>query len=195
MRAGLLIALVLVTGAAITTWWRGGPPVAPAPVARNAPASAPAATAPTQAPATAPAAAAPVPPSSPPVVTPAARREAAALIASAAAARAGGDLRAAVGQLQAAVERAPSVETHAALGALYLEMGVTSAADTQLRAAAEGDPTNADRWIALANAYYLKPDPGAAAEALDRARAVEPGLQVSRNADGWLVRDAPAPQP
>lgn len=135
---------------------------------------------------------------SPPVVsppTPAARAEATALIAAAVQARGAGDLRAAVEDLQAAVERAPSVETHGALGALYLEMGVTASADVHLRAAAEGDPTNADRWIALANAYYLKPDPGAAAEALAQARAAAPGLRVSRDANGWLVREPATPQP
>lgn len=181
--------LVLAASVAIGAWLLGGRADAPPPVRTTAP---PPAVASARAP-VAPRADPPAP--TPPVVTADARTEAAALIASAAQARAGGDLRAAVGQLQAAVERAPSVETHAALGALYLEMGVTSAADVQLRAAAEGDPANADRWIALANAYYLKTDPGAAAEALDRARAAEPGLRVTRNADGWLVRDVTPPQP
>jgi Flp pilus assembly protein TadD len=189
MRAGILLVVALALG--IGAWWRHASDVAPPPASPVASERAPVASA-----EPAPRPADPTPaPAAPPVVTPEARREASALIASAAQARAGGDLRAAVGQLQTAVERAPSVETHAALGALYLEMGVTSAADVQLRAAAEGDPNNADRWIALANAYYMKPDPGAAAEALERARAVEPGLRVTRNADGWLVRDAPTPQP
>jgi Tfp pilus assembly protein PilF len=193
MQARFLAVLVLAAGAALGAWWLGGDTVAPPRPVQRAAVERTVDPRPDVAPEPEPPAAQPAPAA--PVVTPEARREAAALLASAAEARAGGDLRAAVGQLQAAVERAPSVETHAALGALYLEMGVTSAADTQLRAAAEGDPGNADRWIALANAYYLKPDPGAAADALSRAREVEPGLRVTRNADGWLVREAPAPQP
>jgi len=113
-------------------------------------------------------------------------------MAEAAAARAQGDLRTTVNLLQAAVDRAPAVETHAALGGLYLEMGVTSAADVHLRAAAMGDAGNADRWIALANALARKPDPGAAAEALERARATDPSLRIVRDARGWLARDGEA---
>ena len=53
----------------------------------------------------------------------AARTAAAALLAEAADARKQGDLRTTLRLLQTAVERAPTVETHAALGALYLELG------------------------------------------------------------------------
>jgi Flp pilus assembly protein TadD len=116
------------------------------------------------------------------------RAEAAALIAQAADARSRGDLRATLALLQAAVARGPTVETHAALGGLYLELGATSPAESNLRSAVEGDPRNPDRWIALANALALKPDPMGAAGALDRARAAMPGVQITRNADGWLVR-------
>jgi tetratricopeptide (TPR) repeat protein len=125
----------------------------------------------------------------------AARAEAAALLTDAAAARARGDLDATLELLQAAVERAPVTETHAALGALFLELGAAGAADTHLRAAAEGDPRTADRWIALANALALKPDPLAAATALGRARAAEPGLRVTRDGRGWLTRETTAPAP
>jgi tetratricopeptide (TPR) repeat protein len=116
---------------------------------------------------------------------------AAALIADAAAARQQGDLRTTVELLRAAVEASPSVETHAALGGLYLELGAARAAEPHLRAAAEGDPMNADRWIALANALALKPDPMAAAGALEQARAVEPALDVTRDAIGLVVRVQP----
>lgn len=124
-----------------------------------------------------------------------ARAAATALLADSAAARRRGDLRATLALLQAAVERTPAVETHAALGALYLELAVPRAAETNLRAAAEGDPGNADRWIALANALALKPDPLAAAGALEHARAAEPGLRVTRDPGGWLVREPARPAP
>jgi hypothetical protein len=114
---------------------------------------------------------------------------AAALLADAAAARREGDLRTTLSLLQLAFERAPSVATHAALGAFYLELGASRAAEKHLRAATEGDPATADRWIALANALTLKPDPLAAAAALDRARSAEPGLRVTRDPGGWLVRE------
>lgn len=118
-----------------------------------------------------------------------ARSAAASALAAAAEARRQGDLRATLALLQDAVERAPAVETHAALGELYLALGAAGAADPHLRAAADADPLTADRWLALANALALRPDPMAAAKALDRARAAEPGLRVTRDAGGWLTRD------
>lgn len=124
-----------------------------------------------------------------------AKTTAASLLASAAAARQQGDLRATLSLLQAAVERASAVETHAALGAFYLELGVARAAETNLRAAVEGDPGNADRWLALANALALKPDPIAAADALEHASAAEPGLRVIRGPGGWLAREPALPAP
>lgn len=128
------------------------------------------------------------PPLAPPPDT-MARTTAAALLADADAARRRGDLRATLALLQDAVTRAPTVETHATLGALYLEVGAARHAETELRAAAEGDPGNADRWIALANALALRPDPLAAAEALEHARAAEPDLRVTRDPTGRLARD------
>ena len=116
-----------------------------------------------------------------------------ALLAAAAAARHQGDLRATVSLLETAVARAPTVETHGALGALYLELGAAGAAEAQLRVAAEGDPGSADRWIALANALALKPDPLAAADALERARSAEPGLHVTRDPAGRLMRQPSPP--
>jgi len=118
---------------------------------------------------------------------------AAALLAAAAAARHQGDLRATLSLLETAVARAPTVETHGALGALYLELGAAGAAEAQLRVAAEGDPGSADRWIALANALALKPDPLAAADALERARSAEPGLHVTRDPAGRLMRQPSPP--
>jgi len=116
---------------------------------------------------------------------------AAALLAEAAGARRQGDLRTSLALLREAARRAPSVETHAALGGLYFELGAVRAAEPSLRAAAEGDPGNADRWIALANALALKPDPMAAAGALEHAQAVEPALRVGRDPSGRLVRVSP----
>ncbi|MCW5890924.1 MAG: hypothetical protein KIT14_10260 [bacterium] len=120
-------------------------------------------------------------------------RPAAALLADAAEARRQGDLRTTLALLQAAVAGTPSVETHAALGGLYFELGAAGPAVRNLRAAADGDPADADRWIALANALVLAPDPFAAAEALDHARRAEPGLRVRRDGGGWIVREPPAP--
>lgn len=119
--------------------------------------------------------------------------EAGKLLRSAAEARARGDLRATLELLSSAVERAPTVETHAALGGFYLAVGAAAAAETHLRAAAEADPRNADLWIALANALALKPDPMAAAAALERARAAEPDLRVARDGGGWLSRERGMP--
>lgn len=119
--------------------------------------------------------------------------DAAALLADAREARRRGDLRTQLALLEAAVELAPGVETHAALGTLYLELGAARRAEKQLRAAAEGDPGNADLWIALANALALEPDPFAAADALARARAAEPGARITRDASGRLVREPSPP--
>jgi len=162
----------------------GTPGAAPVPGTSTAPG-------PTASPVTSP------PPPGPLAALPdaAARTEAASLLANAAAARRQGDVRATLSLLRAAVERAPSVETHAARGALLLDLAIPDAAATDLRAAADGDPDNAERWIALANALALKPDPMAAAAALERARAAEPGLRVRHDAGGWLVRDSVQPAP
>jgi hypothetical protein len=57
-----------------------------------------------------------------------------------------------------------------------------------LRAAAELDPMNADRWIALANLYYRKVDLGEAWKAEKRAREAEPGLELARDENGMRIR-------
>ena len=118
---------------------------------------------------------------------------ASAMLVAADAARRRGDLRTTLALLEDAAARAPGVDTHAALGALYLDLGAVARAERNLRAAAENDPANADRWIALANALAAKPDPMAAAGALARARAVEPGLRIGRDSAGRLVRAAAPP--
>lgn len=133
----------------------------------------------------------PVAPSAPPSA--AARAAAAALIDQATTARRHGDLRGTLALLQTAVERAPDATTYAAIGGFYLDLGVTRAAETNLRAALADDATNADHWIALANVLALKPDPIAAADALAQARAVEPNLHVTRDGGGRLWREAPPP--
>jgi hypothetical protein len=81
------------------------------------------------------------------------------------------------------------VETTAALA---LISSSAPRAAPHLRAAVEGDPGNADRWMARQR-VALKPDPLAAADALDHARAAESSLRVARDSAGWLAREsAPA---
>jgi len=112
----------------------------------------------------------------------------AALVARGHAAMTAGDLRGAVDAFREAVAVEPSLESHAALGDLYFRLAASSAAWKHLQAAAELDPSNPDRWISLANAHVLRVDPGEAALALDRARALEPGLRLVRDASGFYVR-------
>jgi tetratricopeptide (TPR) repeat protein len=87
-----------------------------------------------------------------------------------------------------AVAAAPTAENHGDLGSLLYRLTAFDEAAVNLRAAAERDPGNADRWIALANAYYRKVDPGEAWKAEKRAREAEPGLVLGRDADGMRVR-------
>jgi len=89
-------------------------------------------------------------------------------------------VREALASLKDAVRTDPSPENHAAYGRLLRDLTAMDDALYQLRAAAEKDPGNADRWIELANAYYLKPDPGLAWNAEKRAKQAEPGLQLRR---------------
>ncbi len=99
-----------------------------------------------------------------------------------------GDLGLGYEQFFRATETYSSVETHAALGDLLLKTSMASMADYHLRWAAEHDPGNPDRWIALANAYTLKPDPGAAHKAVEKAREVDPGIDVVRDNRGFFKR-------
>jgi tetratricopeptide (TPR) repeat protein len=87
-----------------------------------------------------------------------------------------------------AVEAAPTAQNHGDLGSLLYRLTAFEDAARHLRAAADLDPGNADRWIALANAYYRKVDPGQAWQAEARAREAEPGLALGRDAAGMRVR-------
>jgi len=99
-----------------------------------------------------------------------------------------GDLGLVYEQLFRAVETYSSVETHAALGDILLKTSMASMADYHLRWAAEHDPGNPDRWIALANAYTLKIDPNAAYKAIAKARALDPDIKVVRDQRGFFKR-------
>ncbi len=90
-----------------------------------------------------------------------------------------------------AVEAAPTAKNHGDLGGLLYKLTAFDEAATHLRAAAELDSGNADRWIALANVYYRKVDPGEAWKAEKRARTAEPGLALGRDAEGMRVRKQP----
>ena len=87
-----------------------------------------------------------------------------------------------------AVEYAPSAETHGLLGDLYLRSAATGEAGFHLRRAADLDPNNADRWLALANVYVLTTDLGAAWKAIERAKQVEPGIVIERDNNNFVVR-------
>jgi tetratricopeptide (TPR) repeat protein len=87
-----------------------------------------------------------------------------------------------------AVAAEPTAKNHGDLGSLLYRLTAFDEAATHLRAAAELDPSNADRWIALANAYYRKVDPGEAWKAERRAREAEPGLELARDGSGMRIR-------
>jgi hypothetical protein len=87
-----------------------------------------------------------------------------------------------------AVEADPSARNHGDLGSLLYRFTAFDEAGIHLRAAAELDPNNADRWIALANLYSRKVDPGEAWKAEKRAREAEPGLALGRDSEGMRVR-------
>lgn len=91
-------------------------------------------------------------------------------------------------KLREATKADPTPKNHGDLGDLLQRMTAIDAALVHLRAAAELDPGNADRWIALANAYYQAVDPGEAWKAEKRAREAEPGLVLGRDKNGRRVR-------
>ena len=99
-----------------------------------------------------------------------------------------GDLAGGLEAFEAAVQFDPSAASNGALGALYFMMQAGSNAETYLRRAAELEPDNPDRWVALANAYHLRADLGGSWEAMRRARELEPGLMVERDPSGFLYR-------
>ncbi len=74
------------------------------------------------------------------------------------------------------------------LGGLLYRLTAFDEAAIHLRAAAELEPGNADRWIALANVYYRKVDPGEAWKAEKRAREAEPGIELGRDNEGMRMR-------
>lgn len=86
----------------------------------------------------------------------------------------------------------PTAKNHGDFGGLLYRLTAFDEAAVHLRAAAELDPGNADRWIALANVYYRKVNPGEAWKAEKRARAAEPGLELGRDAEGMRVRKGEA---
>jgi hypothetical protein len=91
-----------------------------------------------------------------------------------------------------AVEADPTAKNHGDLGGLLYRLTAFDEAAIHLRAAAELDAGNADRWIALANVYYRKIDPGEAWKAEKRARQAEPGLELGRDNEGMRVRKGEA---
>lgn len=104
------------------------------------------------------------------------------------AALADGDFQAAGESYRRALEYTPTAETHGLVGDLYLRAAATSEAAFHLRRAADLEPNNADRWLALANVYILKTDMGAAWKAIERAKEVEPGITVERDRNNFVVR-------
>jgi len=91
-------------------------------------------------------------------------------------------------RLRKATTGDPSLRNHADLGALLYKLTAFEEAARHLRAAAELDPANPDRWIALANTYYRRVDLGEAWKAEKRAREAEPGLVLGRDSEGMRVR-------
>ncbi|MFN2425205.1 MAG: hypothetical protein ABR587_02015 [Candidatus Binatia bacterium] len=90
--------------------------------------------------------------------------------------------------MRKATEADPSARNHGDLGALLNRLTAFDEAARHLERAAELDPANADRWIALANVHYRAVNPGEAWKAERRARAAEPGLVLSRDAEGMRIR-------
>ena len=91
-----------------------------------------------------------------------------------------------------AVEADPTAKNHGDLGGLLYRLTAFDEAALHLRAAAELDPGNADRWIALANVSYRKIDLGEAWKAEKRARQADPGLELGRDNEGMRVRKGEA---
>ncbi len=95
----------------------------------------------------------------------------------------------AIDAFEKAIEADPSsARNHGDYGRLLRDLTAIDKALYHLRQAADLDPGNPDRWIELANAYYLKTDPGKAWEAEKRARAADPNLKLRRSRRGLLER-------
>jgi tetratricopeptide (TPR) repeat protein len=99
-----------------------------------------------------------------------------------------GDLEKGFEAYRRAADYDPSAETHGLVGDLYLRMAVRSEAEFHLHRAADLEPENPDRWLALANAYFLKSDLGAAWKAIDRAKQADPTIDIERDANNFVVR-------
>lgn len=81
----------------------------------------------------------------------------------------------------------PTAKNHGDLGSLLEKLTVFDEALRELKAAAELEPGNPDRWVDVANAAYRAVDPGEAWAAERRAREAQPGLKLQRGPGGlWL---------
>jgi tetratricopeptide (TPR) repeat protein len=120
--------------------------------------------------------------------SPAAPADGTALRAEADRLIAAGEVVEGIAVFRKAVEAAPTAKNHGDLGGLLYRLTAFDEAAIHLRAAAELEPGNADRWIALANVYYRKVDPGEAWKAEKRAREAEPGIELGRDNEGMRMR-------
>lgn len=89
---------------------------------------------------------------------------------------------------RAAIEFDSNADTEGALGGLYLRLAVGTYAYKHLKRAAEMDPDNPDRWIALANAYRLRQEPMTALKHLRTARGLDPALSIEKDENGFAYR-------
>lgn len=81
----------------------------------------------------------------------------------------------------------PTAKNHGDLGSLLERLTAFEEALRHLKAAAELEPGNPDRWVDVANAAYRAVDPGEAWKAERRAREAQPGLKLKRGPGGlWL---------
>ena len=105
-----------------------------------------------------------------------------------------GDIASSLEALRLAVATEPNDPINQGeLGAMLVQLTAFDDGLVHLRRAADLDPNNADRWIALANGYYRKVEPGSAWAAEKRAREVESGLVLGWGTDGLRIRVGGAP--
>lgn len=98
-----------------------------------------------------------------------------------------GRVKEGVDALRQATYANPTAKNHGDLGSLLEKLTVFDEALRELKAAAELEPNNPDRWIDVANAAYRAVDPGEAWAAERRAREARPGLELQRGPGGlWL---------
>ena len=130
-----------------------------------------------------------------PVIAAPAPADGAALRADADRLIAAGEIAKGLDVFRKAVEAAPTADNHGDFGSLLYRLTAFDEAALHLQAAAELDPGNADRWIALANVQYRKVNLGEAWKAEKRAREAEPGLRLGRDSDGMRIRAEPVAPP